>query len=61
MENSEGSCLLGQEDENWLWHKRLGHISFDNLTKISVKKAVRDIPSISKPSNDTLALCQKGK
>jgi len=37
---SNGSCLLGKEDEDWLWHKRLGHISFENLVKIYSKEAI---------------------
>ena len=61
IENVEGSCLLGQEDESWLWHKRLGHICFENLTKIASTKAVRDIPHITKPSNSICDSCQKGK
>jgi len=48
IETSNGSCLLGKEDEDWLWHKRLGHISFNNLVKICSKGAIRDIPSIKK-------------
>jgi len=60
-ETSNGSCLLGKEDEDWLWHKRLGHISFDNLVKICSKRAVRDIPSIRKPSSSICSSCQKGK
>jgi len=51
IEISNGSCILEKEDEDWLWHKRLGHISFDNLVKISSKGEIRDIPSIRKPPN----------
>lgn len=29
----EDKCYLSQIDESWLWYKRLGHISFDNLMK----------------------------
>jgi len=45
---SNGSCLLKNEDEDWLWHKRLGHVSFDNLVKIYSKGAIQHIPSIRK-------------
>ena len=31
------SCCLGKEDESWLWHKRMGHINFKNLVKVSKK------------------------
>ena len=60
-ETSNGSCLLGKEDEDWLWHKRLGHINFENLVKICSKEAIRDIPSIKKPPNSMCSSCQKGK
>jgi hypothetical protein len=29
--------FLGKEDESWLWHKRMGHIHFDNLVKFKQK------------------------
>ncbi|XP_043699838.1 uncharacterized protein LOC122650492 [Telopea speciosissima] len=53
----EGSCLFGQQDENWLWHKRLGHINFDNLVKISSKNVVRDMPKINKPVESICSSC----
>jgi hypothetical protein len=37
-------CFLGKDDESWLWHRRMGHINFDNLVKINRKEAVREIP-----------------
>ena len=30
-------------EDFWLWHRRLGHISFDHLAHISSKNAVRGI------------------
>jgi hypothetical protein len=30
-------CCLGKEDESWIWHRRMGHIHFDNLFK-SIKR-----------------------
>jgi len=50
-----------KEDEDWLWHKRLGHIKFDNLVKITSKGEIRDIPSIRKSPNSICSSCQKGK
>jgi hypothetical protein len=32
-------CCLGKEDESWLWHRRMGHIHFDNLVKVSKKES----------------------
>lgn len=44
-------CYLGREDESWLWHRRIGHIHFGNLVKISKKQAMREMPEIKKPEN----------
>lgn len=60
-EGIENICLMSQEDTNWLWHKRLGHICFGNLVKISRKDAVRDLPRICKPDNQVCGPCQLGK
>jgi hypothetical protein len=34
-------CCLGKEDESWLWHRRMGHIHFYNLVKVSKREVVR--------------------
>jgi hypothetical protein len=54
-------CCMGQIDQSWLWHRRMGHINFDNLVKINKKKVVRDFPLILKPSNPICKHCQHGK
>jgi hypothetical protein len=37
-------CCLGKEDEVWLWHRRMGHIKFDNLVKLNKTEVIREIP-----------------
>jgi hypothetical protein len=37
-------CCLGNEDESWIWHKRMGHIHFDNLVKVSKRKQLEKCP-----------------
>jgi hypothetical protein len=37
-------CCLGNEDEVWLWHGRMGHINFDNLVKVSKNETIREMP-----------------
>jgi hypothetical protein len=37
-------CCLGKEDEVWLWHKRMGHINFDNLVKVKKRKQSEKFP-----------------
>ena len=49
-----------QVKENWLWHKRLGHLSFDNLARTNKNKKVRALPLTSKLAN-ICEECVKGK
>ena len=48
---------MGKTDESWLWHRRLGHMNFDNLVKIDTKQAMRDMAKITKPSNTICKHC----
>jgi hypothetical protein len=60
-EIGNGKCCLGKEDESWLWHRRMGHIHFDNLVKVSKREEVREMPLITKPTNTLCKHCQEGK
>jgi hypothetical protein len=44
-------CHVNLIDESWLWHRRLGHINFDNLVKANNLGLVTNLPKIIKPSN----------
>jgi hypothetical protein len=59
-ENRE-ECHLRKHDERWLWHRRLGHLNFDNLIKLKNLEAVKDLPKISKPQDSVCKPCQVGK
>ena len=61
MDEATKACLLAKEDESWLWHKRMGHIKFENLVKISKKEAVREMPKISKTPTTLCEACRHGK
>jgi hypothetical protein len=54
-------CCLGKEDESWLWHRRMGHMHFDNLVKVSEREVVREMPQITKPTNSLCKHFQQGK
>ena len=60
LEN-ENQCYLSMVNESWLWKRRMGHLNFDNLVKISKKEAVRGLPKIVKPLNTVCKHCQHGK
>jgi hypothetical protein len=54
-------CVLGKEDESWLWHKRMGHIHFYKLVKFRKREAVKEMPHITKPTNTLSKHCPQGK
>jgi hypothetical protein len=56
---SEKYCL-GKEDESWLWHKRMGHMHFDNLVKVNKREALIEMPQITKPTNTLCNQFQQG-
>ena len=61
LDEKKNECCLSNENESWLWHKRLGHINFDNLINMSKNEAVRDLPSLKNLSGSVCKQCQHGK
>jgi len=55
------SCLIAQINQSWLWHRRMCHVNFDNIVKISSTQAVRDLPKLVKPTDSMCRECQLGK
>ena len=47
LKSCKEQCYLGKSPENWLWHRRLGHLSFSQINKSSRLKVVCDLPSIT--------------
>ena len=48
-------------DESWLWHRRMGHLNFENIMKVSEKGAIRDFPKFVKPLKSVCKHCQHGR
>ena len=61
LSTTSKSCLIAQVDESWLWHRRLCHVKFDNIIKISSTQLVRNLPKLIKPTNNICKECQLGK
>ena len=59
IENEE-QCYMSMIDESWLWHRRMGHLNFYNIMKVSKKEVVRDFSKILKPLNSVCKHCQHG-
>lgn len=51
FEEGEQQCYLSKDDEHWLWHRRLGHLSFSQIRKACKYQAIRDLPDIKIPDN----------
>ena len=61
LKGGQQQCYLRKTDENWLWHRILGHLRFSQIRKVCRLKAVRDLPDISIPENTICKPCQVGK
>jgi hypothetical protein len=56
------SCLISQSSfELWKWHRRLGHLSFDLLCRLSGLGLLRGLPLLKFESDLVCAPCHHGK
>jgi hypothetical protein len=59
---SSMKCLISQSSsELWKWHRRLCHLSFDLLCRLSGLGIVRGLPLLKFESNLVCAPCRHGK
>jgi len=61
FEEGQQQCYLSKDDEHWLWHRRLGHLSFSQIRKACKYQAVRGLPDIKIPDNTICKSCQFSK
>ena len=61
LDLSNETCLFAQQEDVWLWHKRLCHVNFDNVVNISKMKKVRGFQKLKKSDNAMCKQCQLGK
>ncbi|GJT50074.1 putative ribonuclease H-like domain-containing protein [Tanacetum coccineum] len=57
------ACLIAKAtvDESNKWHRRLGHVNFENVNKLVKGNLVRGLPSKIFQNGHTCVACQKGK
>lgn len=46
LKGGHRQCYLSKNNEHWLWHRRLGHLSFSQIRKACKFAVVRDLPDI---------------
>jgi len=61
LEEGKEKCCIGKTNKSRIWHKRLGHLIFNQLVKLGRKDVVQDMPKISKLENIICKSCQFGK
>ena len=54
-------CLLSMNDFVFAWHKRLGHVNFNHLEKLSKKNIIRGLPRINIKQDVKCDTCLKNK
>ncbi|KAL8116542.1 hypothetical protein AgCh_022894 [Apium graveolens] len=60
-EQQEEICLATVQDQQYLWHRRLGHVHMDLLRKISSHDLVRGLPKLKYKKIEPCLACQLGK
>lgn len=51
FKEGQHQCYLSKNDEHWLWHRRLGHLSFSQIRKACKYQVVHGLPDIRIPDN----------
>src|ERR1044072_2893244 len=54
-------CLLSVNDEQWVWHRKLGHVSLRRISQLNKLELVRGFPNLKFTSEALCEACQKGK
>ncbi|KAK4386664.1 Retrovirus-related Pol polyprotein from transposon TNT 1-94 [Sesamum angolense] len=54
------TAIKAQEDQSWLWHRRLGHFNFQGLKILHQKKMMTDLPQIQ-AAKGACEACLQGK
>ena len=54
-------CLVSVNDDTWLWHRRLGHVSMHTISKLSKKNLVKGLPKLTYKKDLLCDACVKGK
>src|SRR3954464_4374358 len=55
------TCLMSVSEEQWVWHRRLGHASLRKISQINKLNLVRGLPNLKFKSDALCEACQKGK
>ena len=60
-QTSKNICLVSKDDISGLWHRRLGHVSMNLLTKLAKRNLVEGLPNVAFDKDQFCTACQLGK
>ena len=55
------TCFTGRESTLDLWHKKIGHMNTNGLTRLVNAKVVRGVPELERETDTVCGACCKGK
>src|ERR1044072_7197834 len=61
LEKQNTKCLLSVHQEQWVWYRRLGHVSLRKISQLNKLDLVRGLPKLKFTSEALCEACQKGK
>ena len=59
--NIDHKYLLSISHDTWIWHRRLGHASFDLIDELGSKELVNGLPKLKFNKDKICDACQMGK
>src|ERR1044072_7547557 len=54
-------CLLSVNEEQWVWHRKLGHVSLRMISQLNKLELVRGLTNLKFTSEALCEACQNGK
>ncbi|RDX98510.1 hypothetical protein CR513_18551, partial [Mucuna pruriens] len=61
LTNESLTCLVSINNDQWTWHKKLGHARLKLISKLKKHNLIRELPSLVYKIDILCDECQKGK
>jgi hypothetical protein len=61
LEKQNVKCLMSPNQEQWTWHKRLGHTCMRRISQLNQLNLIRVLPNLKYNSEAPCEACQQGK
>ncbi|RDX86351.1 hypothetical protein CR513_32324, partial [Mucuna pruriens] len=58
---NKGECIVKNQNDQWAWHKKLGHANLRLISKLKKHNLVRGLPSLVYKTDILCDVCQKEK